>query len=466
MNSSCAQHVLIAGISTRAAAESAARAGFAVTAIDAFADLDQHAAVRSLSLRRDLGAPVTAHAAARAARSVACDAVAYRSSFENHPRAVSTLAAGRALWGNSPEVLRRVRDPMPVGARSPPAGLAVPASYCQGRSEPPRHAGRVARSATPFSCIGPCADPASAGPERTAEWLVKPLASGGGHRVRPWRRATRVPRGCYLQELVDGTSGSVVFVAAGGRAVPLGISRQLAGDRAFGASGYRYCGNILAAAGDAVFARDQALVDAACALASAVAEEFGLVGVNGIDFVARDASPYAIEVNPRWSASMELVERAYGLSVFGAHAAACTAGALPAFDLARARRGAGAIGKAVVFARRDVVIGDTRAWLADPSVRDVPHPRRAHSRRAGRSARSSPRRATRPRATRHWCGAPMRCTLRSPTGSRKLRDSAVAESRRHQADVAVATVERVVAGSDFSRLMTQPMVNREEGHHA
>ena len=102
-----------------------------------------------------------------------------------------------------------------------------------------------------------------------------------------------------------------------------------------------------------------------------------MVGVNGIDFVARDASLYAIEVNPRWSASMELVERAYGLSMFGAHAAACTAGALPAFDLARARRRAGAIGKAVVFARRDVVTGDTRR-LARGSKR----PRRAASRRA------------------------------------------------------------------------------------
>ena len=28
----------------------------------------------------------------------------------------------------------------------------------------------------------------------------------------------------------------------------------------------------------------------------------------------------------------------------------------------------------VVFARRDVVTGDTRAWLADQDVRDVPHP--------------------------------------------------------------------------------------------
>src|SRR5207249_4013652 len=112
-----------------------------------------------------------------------------------------------------------------------------------------------------------------------------------------------------LQELVKGTPGSVAFVAAAGRAVPLGVSRQLVGEHAFGAAGYRYCGSILAAAGDAQFARDEALVDAACALARAVAEEFGVVGVNGIDFIACGRVPYVVEVNPRWSSSMELVER-------------------------------------------------------------------------------------------------------------------------------------------------------------
>ena len=55
------------------------------------------------------------------------------------------------------------------------------------------------------------------------------------------------------------------------------------------------------------------------------------------------------------------------------HAAACASGALPEFDLARAeRRWRG--GKAVVFAQRDVVLGDTHTWLEDPTVRDVPHP--------------------------------------------------------------------------------------------
>ena len=212
-------------------------------------------------------------------------------------------------------------------------------------------------------------------PERECRgWLVKLRNSGGGARVRPWHQGARLSRGSYLQELVDGTPGSVVFVAAGGRAVPLGVSRQLVGESMFGAAGYQYCGSILAAAGDPQFARDEALVHAAGALAQAVADEFGVVGVNGIDFVARDGVPYAIEVNPRWSGSMELVERVYGLSGFGVHAAACTHGTLPEFDFTKARRGVGALGKAIVFARRDVTAGDTHAWLADASVRDVPQP--------------------------------------------------------------------------------------------
>jgi predicted ATP-grasp superfamily ATP-dependent carboligase len=148
----------------------------------------------------------------------------------------------------------------------------------------------------------------------------------------------------------------------------------LIGDAAFGASGFRYCGSILAPAGDPQFVDDARLFDEACAAAGAVAEEFHLVGVNGLDFVARHGTPYAIEVNPRWCASMELVERAYGVSVFGAHADACSTGALPDVDLRRTRGRAGAVGKAIVFARADVIVGDTTEWLGDTTVRDIPHP--------------------------------------------------------------------------------------------
>ena len=45
---------------------------------------------------------------------------------------------------------------------------------------------------------------------------------------------------------------------------------------------------------------------------------------------------------------------------------------LPQFDLRQSPIASGAHGKAVVFARHDVVVRDTHAWLDDSSVRDVP----------------------------------------------------------------------------------------------
>ncbi len=339
--------VLIAGFSARAAAESAANAGFAVTAVDAFADLDQHPDVRTVTMPP--GTRFTAGAVARTAQDVECDAVAYLANFENHPPAVEALARGRTLWGNPPEVLRRVRNPAVLSETLRRRGLKTPVVRLKADTT---YEGDDARYVVP-------------GFSRTKEWLLKPLASGGGRGIRPWK-GDALPRGYYLQERIEGTLGSSVFVAAGGRAVPLGLSRQLVADEAFGASDFQYCGTII---GDAPF--EDALMADAAELASAAAEEFGLVGVNGIDFIAQDGVPCAVEVNPRWCASMELVERVYGVSVFGAHAAACADGRLP--DPV-ARRGPAVIGKAIVFARGDVCVDDPRAWLADRVVRDVPHP--------------------------------------------------------------------------------------------
>ena len=335
--------VLVAGVSARAIAESAARAGFDVTALDAFADRDQHPAVRALSVWRDFHRAFSATTAARAARAIDCDAVAFTSPFENHVRAVEALARGRRLWGNSPSTLRAVRDPVRLAATLRRHGIAAPAV-------------RIA-------------------PAARGRWLVKPFASGGGHRVQRWRHGTRLPRGRYLQQFLDGIPGSVVFVAARRRMVPLGMSRQLVGDGRFGAAGFRYCGSVLAPIGDSQFARGARMLQSACAIVAFVTREYDLVGLNAIDFIARDGVVCPIEVNPRWSASMELVERAFGVGTFAAHARACVDGVLPRFDLrAVLRRLSHAVGKAIVFAREDLVAGDTSAWLSRADVRDVPNP--------------------------------------------------------------------------------------------
>jgi len=285
--------VLFAGVSTRGFAESAARAGYEVVAVDGFGDLDLRARAHSVHVARS-GGRFSVRAAVAAARGLDADVVCYVGSFENHARAVGALAAGRVLWGNRPAVLAAVRDPVRLARALRARGLPTPAV----RVTAPRAA--TAR-----------------------RWLVKPRASGGGGGVAPWRGGP-LPRGSYLQQRVTGVPGSIVFAADGQTAVPLGVSRALAGDARFGdvAGGFRYCGSLLVAPEEPLFGR-------ACRLAATVTAAFGLVGVNGIDFVARGAVPYAVEVNPRYCASMELVERARGISIFAVHARAC-AGELPA----------------------------------------------------------------------------------------------------------------------------------------
>ena len=118
--------VLIAGISTRALAESAARAGYGVLAVDGFGDLDLRR-VAEVRLARDARGRFSCGVAVRGARGARAESVVYAASFENHPRAVRTIAAGRALWGNPPEVLERVRDPLLVAAILARLGLPAPA---------------------------------------------------------------------------------------------------------------------------------------------------------------------------------------------------------------------------------------------------------------------------------------------------------------------------------------------------
>jgi predicted ATP-grasp superfamily ATP-dependent carboligase len=182
-----------------------------------------------------------------------------------------------------------------------------------------------------------------------------------------WSRDQSVSRSHYLQQRLAGVPGSILFAADGQAGVVLGISRQIVGDANMGAQGFRYCGSLLGP--PAVLFPDQpALGDVAGRLASAVAKEFTVRGLNGIDFIATGGIPWPIEVNPRYSASMELLERQRALSIFEVHEQACR-GALP-----KPPASAGIQGKAVVFARRNVVMGDTREWLEDTSVADIPEP--------------------------------------------------------------------------------------------
>ncbi len=315
--------------------------------MDAFGDLDQKARVKNVALVRDKGRSYTAAAAVAVARGLGAESAAYVSNLENHPAAVRRLAVGRQLLGNSPATLAGARDFARLAQVVRQAGGRVPATL----SGDDRHAASPGK-----------------------RWLRKPLRGGGGSGVVDFAPGDRLRAGEVLQERIDGVLASVSFVADGRRAAVLGVSMGLAGDSAFGGRAYRYCGSLYP------LQAESSLLEPLDALAQATTRAFGLTGVNGLDFVVRDGRAYVLELNPRYSASMELLDRSGPSNVFETHAAACGGAGIGSTSYAPPR--GEVLGKAIVWARCDVVACDTRSWLDRDDVRDVPFPgeriRRGH----------------------------------------------------------------------------------------
>jgi predicted ATP-grasp superfamily ATP-dependent carboligase len=204
-------------------------------------------------------------------------------------------------------------------------------------------------------------------------WLRKPALGGGGSGIRFWDER-RLNRDFVLQAYVDGLPASAAFVADGKKGIVIGLTRQLIGHHGFGASGYCWCGNILPLPMEDD--KSRCVLDGVQKMVSLLTQHFGLKGVGGIDFIISDGPdgrprPFLVEINPRYTASMELIEWSYGLNIYSLHIDAVN-GYLPEFSLTGHPDGP-FFGKAIVFARNAVVIPDTGGW-SQRGWKDIPYP--------------------------------------------------------------------------------------------
>jgi len=337
--------ILILGLSTRAIAESAVRAGYDVLTLDYFGDRDQRELVENYSLMRDFRPGFSAQALLEASHQLDFEAVVYISNLENHPHVVEELTQGHALLGNDLQTLREVRHWPTLRSFCREAGIPFPVTRFAG--EPLPQEGR---------------------------WLRKPIRSGGGHGIAFWR-GKPLDEAHLLQEYVEGTHASAAFVADGRDCVLLGVTEQLIGRGELGGRGFRWCGNILPL--DLPPQGVEAVLDAVEEIAAKLTRRFGLRGANGLDFVlARRGdclTPYLVEINPRYTASMELMEWAYGLNIFDLHVRSFD-GELPSFSLRDRIREGGFYGKGIVYAQADVVVPETTGWR-EKGRRDIPFPK-------------------------------------------------------------------------------------------
>lgn len=337
--------LILLGVSTRALAESAARSRPGIVAVDFFGDRDQERVVESHALGRDLHLPLTAQGLGEAARRLNADAVVYGANLENHPEVVAELARRMVVLGNDADVLRAVRDWRSLRRFCSAAGIPHPATLFHGEEETARHGVR---------------------------WLRKRVLSGGGHGVRAWA-GEDLDEDHVLQAECDGRLASVAFVADGRDCRVIGFAEQLAGWRSLGATGFTWCGNVLPFAASP--AEGRRLLRQVAEMATQLTRRYGLRGVNGADVVVGQGSDglpcaYLIEVNPRYSASMELAEQAFGIDVCALHLDAL-AGRLLA-DSPAERPANGYYGKGVVYAERAVTVPDTDGWY-ECGRRDIPH---------------------------------------------------------------------------------------------
>jgi predicted ATP-grasp superfamily ATP-dependent carboligase len=326
--------LIVLGASVRALAASAIRAGYEPYAIDLFADRDLAAMCRAMRIKHYPDDFLSAMVTAPQAPWI------YTGGLENYPQLIERMAKVRPLLGNNGEVVRAARDVVRLGEVVEQARLKFP--------EIASHA-------------------------EEGKWLLKEQRSSGGLGVRfATAKEMREPaEGSYLQRYVEGEAMSALFVGAGGEAALIGVTKQLMG-RDFGLSKeFLYVGNI----GPVMLG--EAEMRQLHAVGGALADSFGLVGLFNVDLVRSAKKLWPVEINPRYSASVEVLERGLGVRAVEWHVAACEEGMLPVVVVRTAR---GVCGKAVVYAERDGYVPAAleeiaRDWNGEgdwPGLADLP----------------------------------------------------------------------------------------------
>lgn len=151
----------------------------------------------------------------------------------------------------------------------------------------------------------------------------------------------------YAQRYIEGDVLGITFLRHGCRSFVMGCAMSWPMDSFWGPMPFIYRGSVGPIALSSV--ERTRLTD----FANRVSDETGLTGLWQADFVRNSDGWWLLEINPRWSSSMELIEAVGGVSLV-AHHVASVLGESEMRSIAFDREGgAGFIGKVVRYALND-----------------------------------------------------------------------------------------------------------------
>jgi uncharacterized protein len=327
--------LLIIGASTRAAASSAILAGWRPWCVDLFADRDLKKIAQVTPCPKDRYPDGIPDLLDDAPPEVSDDApVLFTGAMENHPQVIEAIAQKHPLLaGNEPSAIAAAR---------------VPAFWDRLVSLPDVR--------IPSRRPSPDAEPSN--------FLQKPLRSAGGRHISVWNGQWPDAEH-YLQQKITGTALAAIYHRPAQRATVgrievapqlLGVTEQLIGDADFGGHDFLYTGSL----GPIPLSTPQR--ETLQRLGNAVALQTGLRGIFGIDLIRDEAGTFwPVEVNPRYTASIEILELAGARSL--------TPAPKPVDDTLRHWHA-----KAIVFAKKQCKPGLIEAFFPENCVADLPEP--------------------------------------------------------------------------------------------
>jgi len=189
-------------------------------------------------------------------------------------------------------------------------------------------------------------------PPGLSGWLIKPLQGEGGIGISRYSARQGIFKQVYWQRYIDGESLSVLFLADKDKVSIVGFQRQLMRN---GVSEQEFFFSGVISETDLPIDCCSLMIDWVTKLAAC----YQLKGLNSLDFVFRGQQCYALEINARPTASLQL----YGVTVIIAHLAACLGtlnDCVYDSDFVRAYK--------IVFAKSEFQVGrymDWPEWVMD-----------------------------------------------------------------------------------------------------
>ncbi|ADQ14387.1 ATP-grasp domain-containing protein [Halanaerobium hydrogeniformans] len=146
-------------------------------------------------------------------------------------------------------------------------------------------------------------------------YLKKPIRSGGGKNIEIIKNKKELSKKLaenksdiyYFEKYIEGELLSLQFAADGQNAKLISFSKQLTALDSD--SPFKYGGNILIKPSSQLVQKSKTLINL-------LTKRYSLRGINGVDFIKKANDLYFLELNPRFTAAVELLLDIYGSELF------------------------------------------------------------------------------------------------------------------------------------------------------